>query len=181
MKRLALAAAFSMLVVVALSSVQAQMGPPAPAPELKKLDMFAGDWTAEGTMTAAPGAPSSKWTMTTHTEWMEGDFFLVEHSDMDLGSMMGKGKSLAFMGYDSDRAVYTYRSFSSWGEVEDATGKLDGDTLTWTSTEHMGGQTMQGRFTMKILSPTSYTMKFELSPDGTKWTTGMEGKATKKM
>jgi hypothetical protein len=44
----------------------------------------------------------------------------------------------------------------------------------------MGGKTLQGRFTMKVLSPTSYTMKFELSPDGKQWVTGMEGKATKK-
>jgi len=167
------------LAFVAVNFANAQMGPPTPAPEVKKLEMFAGDWTAEGTQTPAPGAPSSKWTMTTHAEWMEGNFFLVEHSDMDLGPM-GKGKDIAVMGYDTDRGVYTYRAFSSFGEVEDATGKWEGDTFTWTSTEHMGGKTMKGRFTMKILSPTSYAMKFELSPDGNNWTTGMEGKATKK-
>src|SRR5690348_4458145 len=130
---------------IVVSSVYAQMGPPTPAPELKKLEMFAGDWTAEGTMSGAPGAPAGKWTMSSHGEWMEGNFFLVDHSEMDLGAPMGKGKSLAFYGYDADRGVYTYKSFSSWGEVEDATGKLEGDTLTWTSTEHMNGQTMQGR------------------------------------
>lgn len=43
----------------------------------------------------------------------------------------------------------------------------------------MGPQTMKGRYSMKILSPTSYTYKFEMSPDGTKWDTVMEGKATK--
>jgi hypothetical protein len=179
MKRLALTAAFSILVIVALSSVQAQMGPPTPAPELKKLDFLAGDWSAEGTQTSAPGAPSGKWSTTSRAEWMDGNFFLVEHSDMDLAAM-GKGKELAFYGYDSDRGVYTYKSFSSWGEAENAEGKLDGDTWTWSSTEHMGGKTMQGRFTMKVLSPTSYTMKFEMSPDGKQWFTAMEGKATKK-
>jgi len=150
-----------------------------PAAELKKLEMFVGDWTAEGTQTPGPGATSSRWTMTTHAEWMEGNFFLVERSEMDLGSM-GKGKNLAVMGYDPDRGLYTYRAFSSFGEVEDAAGKWEGDTLTWTSIEHMGGKTMQGRFTMKILSPMAYTMKFELSPDGKQWMTAMEGKATKK-
>jgi len=30
------------------------------------------------------------------------------------------------------------------------------------------------------LSPTSYTLKFELSPDGTNWMTAVEGTATKK-
>jgi len=34
--------------------------------------------------------------------------------------------------------------------------------------------------TMKIVSPTSYNMKFEISIDGKSWTTFMEGKATKK-
>jgi hypothetical protein len=171
MKRSLFVIAWVLMGILVTSSAQAQMGPPTPAPELKKLEMFAGDWTAEGTQTPSPGA-TSKWTMTTHAEWMEGNFFLVEHSDMDLGPM-GKGRSLAFMGYDSDRGVYTYKSFSSWGEVEDAAGKLEGDTFTWTSTEHMGGKTVQGRFTMKILSPTSYAMKYEMSPDGTKWTTMM--------
>ena len=44
----------------------------------------------------------------------------------------------------------------------------------------LNGMAMKGRFTMKVLSPTSYSMKFELSQDGTNWMTGMEGKATKK-
>jgi hypothetical protein len=30
------------------------------------------------------------------------------------------------------------------------------------------------------LSPTSYTMAYEISQDGTKWMTVMDGKATKK-
>jgi len=179
MRRLALAAAFSMLILMGLSSLQAQMGPPTPAPELKKLAFLVGDWTVEGTQTPGPGAPSGKWSGTSHAEWMDGNFFLVEHYDMDLGAM-GKGKELACYGYDSDRGVYTYRSFSSWGETENAEGKLDGDTWTWSSTEHMGGKTMQGRFTMKVISPTSYTMKFEVSSDGKQWFTGMEGKGTKK-
>jgi hypothetical protein len=44
----------------------------------------------------------------------------------------------------------------------------------------MGGQTYKGRFTMKVLSPTSYTMKYERSLDGTNWMTAVEGTATKK-
>ncbi len=171
--------ALLILGVIAATSAYAQTAAPTPAPELKKLEMFAGDWTAEGTMTAAPGAPSAKWTMTTHAEWMEGNFFLVEHDEMDLGAM-GKSKELAVMGYDTANKVYTYRGFSSMGEAENATGTLDGDTLTWLSDEHMNGQTLKGRFTMKILSPTSYNMKFELSQDGKQWMTAMEGKATKK-
>jgi Protein of unknown function (DUF1579) len=179
MSRLSIALCTTVLALMAATSVDAQMGIPSPAPELKKLDFMAGDWTGEGTMTPGPpGTPTSKWAMKTRAEWMEGNFFLVENSDMDLGPM-GKGKEVAYLGYDSNKKVYTYRAFNSMGEAEDSTGTVDGDTWTWTSDEHMGGQTMKGRFTMKVLSPTSYTMKFELSPDGKNWTTGMEGKATK--
>ena len=44
----------------------------------------------------------------------------------------------------------------------------------------MGPQTAKGRFTEKILSPTAYNFKFEMSMDGTTWTTVMDGKVTKK-
>lgn len=38
---------------------------------------------------------------------------------------------------------------------------------------------MKGRFTMKVLSPTSYSFKYEMSQDGTTWNTVMDGKSTK--
>lgn len=165
--------------VVGLSSVQAQMGPPAPAPELKKLDFMAGDWTVEGTMNPGPGMPGGKFSESSHSEWMEGKYFLESHGEGDYGAM-GKMKELAVLGYDSDKKMYTYNAFNSMGQAEYSTGTVDGDTWTWTADEHMGGMTMKGRFTMKVTSPTSYTMKYELSQDGTHWMTAMEGKATKK-
>jgi hypothetical protein len=42
----------------------------------------------------------------------------------------------------------------------------DLSTWTWTSDENFGGQPMKGRYTMKVLSPTVYTYKFEVSKDG---------------
>ena len=38
---------------------------------------------------------------------------------------------------------------------------------------------MNGRYTIKQLSPTSYTFKFELADDSGNYSTVMEGKATK--
>jgi hypothetical protein len=43
----------------------------------------------------------------------------------------------------------------------------------------MDNKTFKGKFTMKITSPASYAFTFEMSPDGAKWTTIMDGKATK--
>src|ERR1022692_2132523 len=131
--------------IIAAAAAMAQMQPPKPAPDLKKLDIFVGSWTLDGTM--KPG-------------------------------MMGPGGSVT--GYSADDKAYTYREFNSFGEFDDSRGSLDGDTWTWTNEEKMGGMTMKGRFTMKITSASSYNFTFDMSPDGTKWSTVMDGKASKK-
>ena len=155
----------------------AQTDMPKPGPEHKKLDMFAGAWALEGDVKPGPMGPGGKVTESEKCEWMEGGFFLVCHTD--LKSSMGNGTGISVLGYSTDDKTYTYREFNSWGEFDDSKGSVDGDTWTWTSDEKMGGQAMKGRFTMKITSPTAYTFTFEMSQDGTKWATVMDGKATK--
>lgn len=179
MRRVSLVVCAGLFTLVTAASLCAQMGPPAPAPELKKVEFMAGNWTAEGTMNPGPGMPGGKFTSSSHAEWMQGNYFLVNHSDSEFPAM-GKMQELAVLGYDSDRKVYTYTAYNSMGQAETSTGTVDGDMWTWLSDEHFGSTTMKGRFTMKVLSPTSYNMKFELSPDGKDWNTVMEGKATKK-
>lgn len=156
----------------------AQQGPPTPAPELKKLDVFVGSWTLTGDMKPGPMGPGGNMTEEERCEWMDGNFFLVCHADYK--SSMGNGSGLGLMGYAAEDKSYTYREFNSWGEFMESKGGLDGDTWTWTSDEKMNGETTKTRFTMKITSPTTYSFTFEMSPDGTKWTNVMEGKATKK-
>ena len=175
MKRFSIAVllAFSFAAAVA----QAQMPMPKPAPELKKLDYFVGVWSVEGDLKAGPMGPGGKTAGTSHEEWMDGNFFLTSRGSFN--GVMGKGTEVAYMGYDSDQKMYTYTAFNSMGEHESALGAIDGDTWTWLADENMGGQKMKGRFTMKILSPTAYTYKFELSPDGSTWSTVMDGKASK--
>jgi hypothetical protein len=110
---------------------------------------------------------------------MDGGFFLVTQSDFK-SAAMGNATGTAYMGYNADEKVYTYDEFNTMGENVHSKGTVDGDTWSWTNDMKMGPQTMKGRYSMKILSPTSYTYRFEMSPDGTKWDTVMEGKATKK-
>jgi len=180
MRRLSLVLLVSFASLLISSSLCAQTGPPTPAPELKKLDFLAGDWTTEGTFVPGPpGTPPAKFKTSSHAEWMEGAFFLVENGEADMEGM-GKMKELVVMGYDPDQKVYTYRNFNSMGQSELSTGKVDGDTWTWTGDEHFGGMTMKGRVTLKVLSATSYTTKFELSMDGNEWFQAMEAKSTKK-
>ena len=175
MKRTGIAAAAFLLFAVAL---QAQMTAPKPGPELKKLDLLVGTWTIDADMKAGPMGPGGKITEIEKCAWQENGFYLICNSDYT--GAMGSGVGLAVMGYSTEDKVYTYHEFNSWGEADDSKGTVDGDTWTWTNDSKMGGMTMKGKYTMKVLSPTSYTMSYEMSQDGTKWTTVMDGKATKK-
>lgn len=176
-RRVTFLACTTLLLGIA-SSAQAPVEIKKPAPELKKLDYFAGTWTTKGSIKPGPMGPGGTFTGTNRVEWMEGAFFLVTHSEFN--GAIGKGAETAYMGYDGNDKMYTYDSFNTLGEADHAKGNVSGDTWTWQSETRMGAQSMKGRLTVKVLSATAYNFKFELSTDGTTWTTALEGKATKK-
>ena len=155
----------------------AQMGPPTPAPELKKLDYFVGTWTVAGDMKASAFGPGGQMTETEKAAWMDGGFFLVLNADFK--SSMGNGSGVAYMGYNAEDKVYTYDAFNTMGEAEHAKGTLTGDTWTWTSENKVGGKIINGRYTIKELSPTSYAFKFEMAGADGSYATIAEGKANK--
>src|SRR5271165_1427676 len=165
-------------ILLFATAVFAQMGPPKPGPEHQKLNYFVGNWTSDGDMKPGPMGPGGKITIKEDTQWMDGGFFVVIRSTYT-SAAMGNGSSIAFMGYDPQEKVYTYDEFDSMGQATHSKGNVDGDTWTWTNDVKMGPQAMKARFTMKILSPTSYTYKFEMSPDGNTWNLVMDGKDTK--
>jgi len=175
MKRTAMTSAVWLLLGLA---ALAQTEPPKPGPEHKKLDVLAGSWALEGEVKPNPMGPGGKMSENEKCEWMDGGFFLVCHVDFKSASM-GNGSGMGVMGYSADDKAYTYREFNSWGESMDSKGSFDGDTWTWTSDEKMGNTVVKGRFVMKMTSSTSYTFTYETSSDGAKWTTVVDGKATK--
>lgn len=174
MKTISLISAFWLVFAAA---ALAQMQTPTPAPEIQKLDVFAGTWTLSGDLKPGAMGPGGTITENEKCEWMEGKFYLVCHTDFK-GSM-GGGTGVSILGYSTTDKMYTYREFNSWGEFEDSRGSVDGSAWTWTSNENFNGTPMKGRFTMKITSPTAYDFAFDVSQDGAKWTTVMDGKAAK--
>lgn len=172
MSKCSLALFVATLLLTATAS--AQMNMPKPGPEHKKLDYFTGNWTCDGDTKPGPMGPGGKMTMTDDSKWMDGGFFVVIHSQYK--SPMGNGTGLAFLGYDADEKKYTYNEFNSDGEVVLSKGTVDGDAWTWIGDMKPAGK---GRFSEKILSPTSYSFKFEMSSDGASWTPFMDGKCTK--
>jgi hypothetical protein len=162
-------------------SAWGQMQAPKPGPEVQKLAYFAGTWTVEGTIGEGPWGAGGKFSTSSTADWMPGGFFLEGHTDSKMPAEIGgDGKTTSYMGYDQDESTYTSDQFNSQGRHESSKGTLTGDTWTWTGSQVYGGQNVQRKVTMKVLSPTSYTMKLEVSLDGTNWMTFMDGKATKK-
>ena len=175
-RRIALIPLLTLITV----SAWAQMGT-QPGAEVKKLDYFVGTWTTEGTIAQGPWGMGGKFTAMGTAEWMAGNFFLQSHSEAKMPPEIGGDiKDLTIMGYDTQQNVYTYEAFGSQGRHESSKGTLAGDTWTWTSSANYGGMDIQQKMTLKQLSPTSYTMKFEVSMDGKTWMPFMDGKATKK-
>lgn len=163
-----------LFLVLAACGWAQQMAPPAP--ELKKLDAFVGTWKTEGQLKAGPGSNGGTFSSVDKYEWQKGGYWLVGHANVS-GMGLPDGAELNVLGYDSNRAEYTYDSFSSMGGRHEAgVGKVDGDTWTWSSAE---GSQFRWRFTEKIVSPTSLTMKYEISTDGANWIEVLEAKSTK--
>jgi hypothetical protein len=122
-----------------------------------------------------PGGPV---TEKEKCEWMEGGFYLLWH--LEYTGAIGERAGLSMRGYSVDDKVYTYPAFDSFGEFEDSKGTFHEETGRWTTETKMGGLTMKSRFTMKMNSATSYNFAHETSPDGTRWTTVIDGTGTKK-
>jgi hypothetical protein len=157
------------------AAAAAQMNMPKPGPEHKKLDYFTGTWACDADVKPGPMGPGGKISTPQDAKWMEGGYFVVIHSQMKSASM-GNGSGIAFLGYDFDEKKYTYNEFNSMGEAVQSKGTVDGDAWTWIGDMKPAGK---GRFSEKILSPNSYTFKFEVSSDSANWTPVMEGKCTK--
>jgi hypothetical protein len=170
----------SLLTSILFAAAAAGQMAPTPGPELKKLDYFVGTWTAEGTISPGPWGSGGKFTSTGTDEWTMGNFFLVGHSDFKMpADLGGDGKAMRLMGYDSEHSVYTYDAYNSQGRREVAQGTLSGDTWIWKSSQTYSGQDIQQRMTIKMVSPTSYTLRYEVSIDSTNWMPFMDVKASK--
>jgi len=162
-----------LFTLASILAAQAEPQTPKPSPEHQRLHYFAGDWQTEWETKPGPNGPGGKVIVTDHNE-MLGDFFVVFHREGRRPG--GPGKEIGILGYDPERKVYTYDGFGDNGDVARATATVSGDT--WVLRAE--GDKFKERFTLKEVSPTSYTFITEVSLDGGPWTKVEEGKATKK-
>jgi len=156
---------------------QAPQQAPAPTEAQQMMGYFVGDWKLKGTMKVSPTGPGGPFTATEHSEWVPGSFFVETHSSVQ--SPMGNIRGVRVMEYNPADKVYTYNAYNSLGEHQVALGHAQGNVWTWTAEEKMNGVTVNGRYTITLVSPTSYTFKSEVATPSGGWSTAIEGKATR--
>ena len=107
-------------------SAQGQSSQPTPAPELKKWDIWIGDWALSGMAKDAPSKPAYKVDWSLHERWILGGFFVqVDHTWKGNGQTL---HSLELLSYDPVKKVHTDSGFSSDGTTWTLTATFDKDT-----------------------------------------------------
>ncbi len=164
-------------ILTCLAVAQSPQQAPAPSPAQQMMGYFVGNWKLQGTVKLSPTAPAGPFTSTEHSEWVPGSFFVETHSSMK--SPMGNIRGMRIMEYNPADKTYTYNAYNSLGEHQVAIGHVQGNVWTWTAEEKMNGVTVGGRYTVTLVSATSYTFTSEVSTPSGGWNTVMEGKATR--
>ncbi len=109
--------------------VQAQEQP-KPGPEHRKMEMYVGKWTYQGSGDATPFGPAGKFKGKATNRLVLGGFFL-ESRDEDTGDSGYIFQSIGFRGYDPVNRTYFGIGFENDGRETSATATLNGNT--WTS------------------------------------------------
>ena len=170
-------AAVTLLAAPALRA-QAPQAPPKPGPEVQKLAYFAGRWNETADMKPSPMGPGGKMTVASTCEWFSGGFYLVCRGDGT--GPMGPTHGLSLLGYSTERKRYTYYGIDNEGMGGDMSyGDVTGNTWVWEGESLMGGKPVKGHYTIKQVSPDSYTWKWEMSFAGAPWTLMAEGTDTR--
>jgi hypothetical protein len=156
----------------------AQVTPPKPDAELKKLNADSGHWTYEGETRPGPLAPGGRFTGEFDGQMILGGFFF-QGWGKEKGPA-GEGRYLEIDGYDPVNKNFTSDIYDDDGSIATLTLTITGNTRTYVRKTVKPGKQYQYRATF-VLSPNlaSGMYKDEISVDGKTWITYSESKWTK--
>jgi hypothetical protein len=128
--------------------------PPERGSQHAALEVFLGDWQAEGQSFGGPGQDAqdprgqpTSWTSRHSARWHTGKFFLIQD---ERAWVDGPFDTLSVMGWDEDKGGYFARAFENHGFYRDYAMTVEGNV--W----RMSGETERARI--------------EFSRDGTRQT-----------
>ena len=178
---LVLAAAVTLTGAAVIRQDQAPQQP-KPTEEHAWVQKLAGEWTWEGQMTMAEGAPPMSMKGTESARKI-GDFWVV--SEISGDSPMGKFTGIMSMGYDPAKKAFVGTWLDSMStHMWSYNGKLDEAKKTLTleaeGPHFVTGKPTQFRDTVEVKSDTEKVMTSTMKGDDGKWITYGTTKYTRK-
>ncbi len=171
-------AAFLGLVVLIVLALQARAAEqPKPGPEHKKMEVWVGQWTYEGTAEASPLGPAGRFKGKETARMVLGGFFL-ETRDEDKNDTGYVFQSVGLQGYDAVSKTYVNYGFENDGTVDAGSTTVSGNTWTLTGTrKDSKGTTYKTRSHNTISSDgrTSTFLTEYSADDGKTWLLAWKG------
>jgi len=126
MKRTVTGIGTFILIFIAVCA-QGQSSSPTPPPELKKLDLWVGNWALSGTAKDAPEGPEYKVHWHLHEHWILNGFFMqVDQTWRGNGQ---EQRGLEILSYDAGKKSYSDSGFGSDGSTWSLTATFKNETM----------------------------------------------------
>ena len=176
MKVVALAVGLTLfLFAVAL---QAQAPGPKPAPELKKMDVWTGQWTYEGEAKESPFGPAGKISGKVTIRWILNGFY-QEWRTVEK-AVSGEIETIEFDWYDPATGSFPYQGFQNNGDSYSGIAKMSGNIMSISGVSRLKEKQYHFRGVNTFAADgKSVAFKMEASTDGKNWTPAVEVKYTK--
>ena len=172
MKRIGFAV--GLVIIVLTVGLLAQTAAPKPGPELKKLNIWVGDWTFEGESQATPLGPARKYVGKATVRPILDGFFVEWHGQ--------SGDSIwnEVDGYDASKKTYFWTGFSNDGSFNSVTYTVDGTSIKYSGVLILGDKQYRIRGTVEFGSDfMSCVDRQEVSADGQTWLLNFQNKMVK--
>ena len=148
--------------------------------KLRELDYLGGHWQCKGTAFAFGDSPKHDVVATINGKWTLNDMWLDMHYvETKTKANPNPFDVRAFFGDDPEQKKLVLGSLENDGgySTESSTG-WDGDSITFTGPNHMGGTTVNGKDTWTKMSKSKLTYTFEIEDKGN-WTKLIEETCTR--
>lgn len=117
----------TLCLTLAAACIQAQDRKPSPPPELKKLDVWIGNWTLSGTARDQPDSREYSLHWQLHEHWILNGFFMQVDQIWEGGGQVLRG--LEMLSYDPRKKIYTDTGFGSDGSTWSLTAAFRDATM----------------------------------------------------
>jgi hypothetical protein len=158
------------IVFAGTSCIVAQTSAPSPSPEVRKWDIFEGDWVLSGTAQDAPTGTTYKVDWTLHEHWILGGFFMQVDQVWKRNGQ--ESHALEILSYDPVRKVHTSSGYASDGSAWNLTASFRDNTVIEESvSQNPAGQPTTCHTTFVFSADhTSLSGTQECEENGARWT-----------